>query len=88
MNSTLTKIQAAWVALGSFLIVTGVTGKFPWLADIFSQAFVNATVTAIGAVVTFYQFVRAIFAAKSTDFKVLSTGSKFVYALNPFKLAA
>lgn len=88
MNSTLTKIMAAWVALGSFLIVTGVTGKFPWLADIFSQAFVDATVTAVGAVVTFYQFVRAIFAAKSADVKILSTGAKFAYFINPFKIAA
>lgn len=88
MNSTLTKIQAAWVALGSFLIVVGATSKFPWLADIFSQTFVDAVVTAAGAVVTFYQFVRAIFASKTADVKILSSGAKVAYFLNPFKLAA
>lgn len=87
MNSTLTKIQAIWVALGSFLIVIGATSKFPWLESIFSQTFVDAVVTAAGAVVTFYQFVRAIFAAKSADIKILSANDKFKYLINPFKLS-
>lgn len=88
MNSTIIKISAIWVAVGSFLMVIGATSKFPWLAEVFSQTFVDAVILAGGSVVTFYQFVRAIFAAKSADVKTLSTGSKFAYLVNPFKLAA
>jgi hypothetical protein len=88
MNSTLSKIQALWVALGSFLIVTGATSKFPWLSDIFSQHFVDQVLIAAGSVVSFYQFVRAIFVHTAT-IKTLAVGEFPVsYLINPFKVAA
>lgn len=86
MKSTLTTLQAIWVAIGSFLMVTGITSKVPWLTQLFSQGFVDAVVTAAGAVVTFYQFVRAIFAATNTGAK--ESTSLIGYFLNPFKLAS
>lgn len=90
MNSTLSKIQALWVALGSFLIVTGATGKFPWLSQVFSQTFVDAVLVAGGSVVAFYQFVRAIFVhTATTNIKTLAVGEfPIAYLINPFKVAA
>jgi len=88
MNSTLARIQALWVSLGSLLVIIGATSKFPWLVDLFSQTFVDAALVAGGAVVAFYQFVRAIFAAKFADIKALSSGDIASYLFNPFKIAA
>ena len=59
-----------------------------WLPDLFSQSFVDATLAVVGAVITYFQFVRQIFASKSNDVgvKILSAGQKRSFALNPFKL--
>lgn len=85
--SWLTKAAALWVAIGSFLILIGAQGAAlpSWLTGVFSQAFVDATIVAIGSVVTFYQFVRSIFV--KTDANILSADNKLAYFINPFKTA-
>lgn len=84
------RAQAIWTAIGSFLILIGAQGAgIPtWITDIFSQSFVDAVIVAAGAVITFYQFVRAIFIKTDTSVKTLSSGAKASYFLNPFKIAA
>jgi hypothetical protein len=84
------KIQSAWVAIGVLLIVLATQSGIPipeFLPKIFSQGFVDATVTVIGAVLTFVQFVRAIFLVKpDAEVRVASEAQKNAYAFNPFKL--
>lgn len=83
-----TKVQAVWATIGSLLVLLGFTSP-DWLPEIFSQGFIDAVAVVLGAVITFYQYVRAIFAAKEEAVvKVLTTGQKAAYALNPFKLRA
>jgi hypothetical protein len=82
------KISAIWASIGLFLTATGIIGNAgpSWLAAVFSQTFVDALTVFIGSVITFYQFVRVIFAAKpSAEVKVFSTNDKLSY-LNPFKV--
>lgn len=83
-----TKVQAVWATIGSLLILLGFTSP-EWLPEIFSQGFIDAVAVALGAVLTFYQYVRAIFTSKEpAGVSTLSAGQKLGYALNPFKLRA
>jgi len=84
------RVTTTWVAIGSLLIVLGAQGvNVPdIISGIFSQDFVDAAIQVIGAVLTFAQFIRGIFASQPpADGKVqlLSTGQKRTFALNPFK---
>jgi len=71
------------------LILVGAQGaSIPsWLPDIFSQAFVDAVLVAVGAVINFYQFVRSIFVKTDAQIKTLAADNKVSYFLNPFKVA-
>lgn len=90
LPSWVTKVTSTWVAIGAFLVVLGTQGiNLPdVLADIFSQTFVDAFLQVIGAVLTFVQFVRVIFAKKGEEgaVQILSKNDKIKFALNPFKL--
>lgn len=82
-----TRAQAIWVAVGAFLIVLGSQGAgIPaWLGNLFSQATFDAILVVVGAVVTFYQYVRSIFAAKA-EVSSYSAGVDWGYVINPFKV--
>lgn len=83
-----TKIQAIWATIGSLLVLLGFTSP-EWLPQLFSQEFIDALAVALGAVITFYQYARALFTKDQVaEVTTLSTGQKLAYALNPFKLAA
>lgn len=83
-----TKIQAVWATIGSLLVLLGFTSP-EWLPELFSQGFIDAFAVALGAVITFYQYVRALFAKDQVaEVTILSAGQKLAYALNPFKLVA
>lgn len=82
-----TRAQAIWVALGTFLVILGAQGAAVpgWLSGIFSQQTFDAILAVVGAVVTFYQYVRAIFVTK-TEIKSYSTSVDWGYVINPFKV--
>lgn len=88
----LVKVQSAWVAIGTLLIVLATSSGVPvpqFLLDVFKQEFFDLFAAALGGVITFVQFVRAIFAAKAqAGVQILSAGAKRRYILNPFKLNA
>lgn len=88
LPSWLVKIQSLWVSIGTLLILLSAKGlDMPdILLKIFSQDLLEAAVAVMGAVIVFYQFIRAQFAKTDASVKVLSVGSKIAYALNPFKL--
>lgn len=85
------KVTAAWVAIGTLLVVIGAQGvALPeQVTAIFSQEFVDATMQVVGAVLAYYQFVRGIFATKEPagEVQILTAGKKRAFALNPFKLS-
>ena len=92
VNAFISKIQAIWVAIGTVIALLAAQGGInlpDFLSDVFSQAFLDAVGTAVGSVIVFYQYLRAIFASKTEgEIQILSTGAKTAYALNPFKLKA
>ena len=78
------KIFGAWATIGALLITFGIKGPV-WLPVVFSEPFVQATSIALGAVITYFQYLRGIFAAKS-EVNSLSSTSSLSYILNPFKI--
>ena len=86
MKDIVTKISAAWAMIGTLLLTFGIQGLPDWVPIIFGAEFTGLLVTAIGAVITFYQFARTVFASKpDAEVQTLSAGQKYSY-LNPFKL--
>ena len=81
------KVTTSWVAVGTLLIVLSSQGApLPeQVIDIFSQTFVDEVLKVTGSVITFAQFIRAIFAAKEGEVQTLSASSKRSFALNPLK---
>lgn len=91
LPSWTSKVQAIWVAIGTILIALASQGmEVPdFLSKIFSDAFYAAFIAALGAVLNFFQLIRAIVANQAgAAVKVLSSGDKVWYAINPFKIAA
>ena len=86
------RAQAIWLLIGTLLATLGAQGiDIPeWSLQIFAQEFIDILMVAVGSVIGFLQFVRAIFAAKEpgAEVKVLSAGDKRKYMYNPFKIAA
>lgn len=83
------KVTSVWVAIGSFLVILGTQGvTLPeWAPELFSQFFVDSFLQVFGAVITFIQVLRGIFASQpSADVQILSAGQKRSFAINPFKL--
>lgn len=84
LPSWFTKVTGAWATIGALLITFGIKGP-EWLPIVFSEPFVQATSIALGAVITYFQYLRGIFAAKS-EVNSLSSTSSLSYILNPFKI--
>lgn len=86
------KVQSIWFAVGVFISVLAAQGipipELNIIQSIFSEVVWNAGIAAIGAVLSFVQIVRAIFAkGVDTSVKVLTAKNKRKYMLNPFKLS-
>ena len=102
LPSWVAKVTTAWVAAGTFLIILGSQGvALPdFITSLFSQAFVDAVLQVVGAIITFVQFIRTIFVveAEASYARMVQmnpnaqhqarTYSKTAFALNPFKLTA
>ena len=90
LPSWVTRVQSIWFAIGAFIVVLAGQGvNVPsFLTGIFSEAFFSAFVAALGSIISFYQVIRALFAAKADPASVqtLSGGAKTSYMLNPFKM--
>jgi len=85
----LKRISTSWVAIGAILISFGIGGEsFSFLSAIFSQDFVNVTLTTVGAVITWYQYIRVNVISKKlqTTVQALSNSDIVSYLINPFKI--
>ena len=89
-----TKVLSFWAGIGVLLVMLGSYGiNLPvGIIALFSPEAVemlnniaSAGVAFAGTVVTFYQFVRALFLNKSVEVNILSNDAKVKYILNPFK---
>lgn len=83
------KVQSIWFAIGAFIGVLALQGlPIPEiLQSIFVEEVWNAGIAAIGAVLSFVQIIRAIFAkGVEAGVKVLSVKDKRKYIFNPFKI--
>lgn len=82
-----TTFSAGWVSIGALLIAFGFKGGPDWLPAIFSEAFVQATALALGAVITYFQHLKGIFVAKTIGtVKALKAGDVTKFLWNPFKV--
>jgi hypothetical protein len=86
-----TKAIQIWLTIGTILTLVG-TKLIPipaFIPAFFSQEFVSAVLAVVGAVITFWQIIRATVASHpSNAAKLASSENKTAYMLNPFKLAA
>lgn len=95
----ITKVTATWAAIGAALITLSATG-FINIPDVIENLFsqnvsdalnvaLQASLVALGAVIEFYQILRAIFAVEPIEggeIKTLSASDKVSFTVNPFKL--
>lgn len=93
----ITKVLAAWVGIGTALVLIGNSGLVDipesWLGlfsqntAVLLQETFDIVFQAIGAVVLAAQTIRGIFLAKepTPEVQVLSSKDKVAYYLNPFK---
>jgi len=86
------KIQAVWLALGTFLTILAFQGvPVPeWAPEFLNQATFDVIAQAVTALFTAYQVIRAIFVAspKPATLNTLSEERARRFAWNPFKLSA
>ena len=83
------KIQAVWLALGTFLTILAFQGvPVPaWAPEFLNQATFDVIVQAGTALFTAYQVIRSIFAATpTTGVSTLSEAKASSFAYNPFKI--
>ena len=89
LKEIILKASSIWLLLGTLLVMLGSQGvNVPsWAAGLFSQAFLDALLIAVGGVVDFISLVRLIFAGQdSGEASVSSTTSKWSYYTSPYKI--
>jgi hypothetical protein len=68
------------------LVLLGISTP-EWLPELFTQGFIQAVTVFFGALISFYQVLRAIFAKdQASGVSTMSSSQKLAFILNPFKL--
>lgn len=81
-----TTFAAGWVSIGTLLIAFGIKGGPSWLPAVFTEPFVQATGAALGAIITYFQFLKGIFVAKAVGtVHTFKAGAVAYFYWNPFK---
>lgn len=82
-----TTFAAGWVSIGALLIAFGIKGGPDWLPAVFSEPFVQAFAAILGSVLTYFQYLKGVFVAKTIG-TVQAFKAKAVKAFywNPFKV--
>lgn len=81
-----TTFAAGWVSIGALLIAFGFKGGPEWLPAIFSEPFVQATAAILGAIITYFQYLKGIFVAKVVgSVHAYTVGALQKFYWNPFK---
>lgn len=81
-----TTFATGWVSIGALLIAFGFKGP-DWLPAIFSEPFVQATAAILGAVITYFQYLKGVFVAKAVGtVHAFKAGAVQAFYWNPFKV--
>lgn len=82
--SWIARILAAWAGIGS-LLISGLIPSPSWLLPFFEQGLIDGTRVFIGSFITFLAVLKAAKIIRTDSvLKSRTTGSQYLYALNPF----
>lgn len=81
-----TTFAAGWVSIGALLIAFGFKGGPDWLPVVFSEPFVQASAAVLGAIITYFQYLKGVFVAKIIGtVHTFKAGALSKFYWNPFK---